>query len=841
MARSAPRRIVAACLALGLLGVLPARAHGQDIRAFEEGFFELFVERIPDRVPVIALVDAAGQVLLPLRAILDHVGIPVADEGGRLVLEWPPGVWRTVVDPATGTVEAGGAVTTGELSEWARQGGESFVSARLLGSVLAARVEVRWAELLVVVSGGTPFPATTRLELAARRARERLQASRLGQDAFAGLPYPSRTGGFAAGWGVALAETGGLSRGTVRGTLGGSVLGGGLETGATGVFVEGQPGDVADVFGRYTRAFSETWLRRVQAGSVLSDGTLARRIVGVTLTNHPFTTPQYFGEAMVTPAVPAGWDYEVYQGEHLVGVSTADNPQEIRTPLNYGNTPVRIRMIGPAGQVIEEDLVYVLPAGRAPPGSLRYSVGGGVCQEVGCDSYYFGELTRGWTSWLTTSLGADRLDVGSGSAPVRPYASLGASPHPSLATELLVREAFWRTNLQYLAGARGALSAAYTWAGVGAVTGGVPGWTAQATASGAIPVFGGRWMSARLLLRGFDQGEVDSWQASVATNVRRTHLAVDLESGLQAGTLTTLRVFQTLGRRGFLRDLALHGAIGARSSELVLGELGATFRTAQGPVVDARVRLREREDAVFTLGVSLRSGMGFFQARGSHGGGTEAFLSGDGGLAWGPGAGLVALPYQSVGRGGVYGDVFYDFDGDGVRGEGEPAVEGTTVSVGGHLSVTDEEGRFRSWEATPYEALVVALDSLSLDFDWAPSEREVHLRPSPNIFSRVSLAVHPTRAVVGSVVTSDSPPQPLGGVRVEILDAAGDVVAEERTFSDGVFYIARMRPGRYVLRVAPSSMGALGGGPPPRLDVDVPGGAGAEIELPPLVVGSPSR
>jgi len=816
----------------------PSAVRAQDAPAYEEGLFELFVQRLPERIPLVTLVDGTGQVLIPLGLVLDHVGIPVVQRGDTLTLEWPPGAWRTLVSRSARTVVTGADTTVVAPTEWVEQGGEAFLSAAAMARILDARVDVVWADLVVQISENLDFPAAVRLEQEARRERERLRATLFDPDAYADVPYPARTGGFAAGWGASLTDAQGFTRGTVRGALGASVLGGGAEVGATAVMESGEAASVDEVFARYTRVFTHSnWIRRVEVGSVLSEGTLARRLLGVTLTNQPYTTPYYFGDAAVTPAVPAGWDYEVYQGEHLVGVSTADQPSDIRAPLNYGNTPVRIRMIGPAGQLIEEELVYVVPSGRVPAGDWRYSVGGGACDDPSCDSYVFGELQRGVSERFTAGVGGDRIEIAD-SAEIRPFVSLGFSPVPNLGAEVRVRPgSFVHANLQYLEGSRGTLTAGYTWTEPEGSFG-LAGWTGQASASGPMPLLGGRWMSARLLLRGPEHGHVDSWQAALSTSIRRTFLTLEAEAGLQDRTITTARVFEALGptRVGPLRDISLHGAFGVSGEGFELGELGASARVAQA-LLDARLRLRRDQDAVLTIGMSLRAPFGFFQARGTQGGGPGVFLGADGGLAFDPGVGIVPLTYQSVGHAGVAGTAFYDLDGDGTRAADEPPLADVDVLVGGRRVRTDAEGHFHSWEATPYEGMTVAVDSLSVDPEWAPSQREVLLRPSPNVFSEVTLAVHRTRELSGTVMTNDPNPQPIAGARIEIVDGEGRVVAAERTYSDGGFYIPRVTPGRYVLRVAAASSLALGQSGPLEVPIEVDARGEGEIVLAPFVIG----
>ncbi|HET9948385.1 MAG TPA: carboxypeptidase-like regulatory domain-containing protein [Longimicrobiales bacterium] len=839
--RPAPLATGAALLALAWGAPQAARAQ-QAPEAFEEGLFELFVQRIPERLPLLTLVDSTGAVWIPLAPVLDHVGIPYVERGDSVVLEWPPDVWESVVSRTARTLRIGPDTTNAldaQLVEWS---GETYVSAETLGRILDARVEVVWADLVVVVSESFELPTILRLEQEARRARERFESSMLDTDAFAGVPYEPRTGGVAGGWGLSLFDGQGYSRASLRAALGASVLGGGAEVGATAFTERGglsESARVDEVFARYTRVFPEvSWLRRVELGSVLSEGTVARRLTGFMLTNHPYTTPRHFGEAVVTPAVPAGWEYEVYQGEHLVGVSTADQPSEIRAPLNYGNTPVRVRMIGPAGQERVEELVYVVPPERVPAREWRYALGGGVCEDPGCDSYAFAEVARGATSWLTLGLGADRLELDH-QADVRPYASLGVSPVPNLSAELRLRaSSFFRTSLQYFTGARGALSATYTWTEPEGAT--LAGWTGQASVSGSLPLLGGRWMSARVLLRGLEHGQVDSWQGAVSTILRRTHLALEGESGLQGGTVVTGRVFQALAHPlGPARDVSLEGALGFGAMGVELGEAAVTGRLRDA-LVEARVRLRRERDPTFTLAVSLRSPFGFFQARGTGGTGRGVFLGADGGLAYDPAVGLVPLTYQSVGRAGVRGVVYRDSDGDGTRDPGEPPVAGADVLVGGQRATTDEEGRFHAWGATPYEGLAVALDSLSIDPEWAPSEPEVLLRPSPNAFAEVSIGVHRTRELWGSVVAGGPDGRPVPGARIEVLDRDGAVVATERTFSDGVFYVPRLRPGAYTVRLAvtPSRRGAPAAPPEVRVEVP-PSGDGVDqgdVVAPPLVI-----
>ena len=93
--RGRPLLLLPALCAL-LLVSSPAPARAQE-PALQEGFFELFVQRLPGRLPIITLVDSAGSVLVPLILTLDHVGIPWSASGDTVQLEWPPGTWESTI------------------------------------------------------------------------------------------------------------------------------------------------------------------------------------------------------------------------------------------------------------------------------------------------------------------------------------------------------------------------------------------------------------------------------------------------------------------------------------------------------------------------------------------------------------------------------------------------------------------------------------------------------------------------------------------------------------------------------------------------------------------------
>jgi hypothetical protein len=819
----------------------------QEASDWAEGYFQLYVEQIPRRPTIVALVEQ-DRVLVPLSPILLLTEVPMHFDGDRRVLEWPPDVWRTTLDPAERTIEIAQDVIRVPEAAWVEQDGEIFLGTEHLARLLASDVRVDMANLVISITDGPEFPAVLRSRQALRRTAEAARAQVFDPRQYEGVPYPARTGGFAAGWSVSMTQSSGGTSGLARPTVGAGLLGGAAEVGFTSSFYEGRSPTIRDVTASYQRVFPENdRVRQINIGTFRSNGVVARPIVGASISNEPWITPRYFDQTVLTPPVPAGWEYEIYQGSRLVGVSSADAPREVEAPLSYGSTPMRIRMIGPAGQEQIQDLVYFVPSTQIPAGRTRYSAGGGACNGLGCDAYAFAEIGHGLSRRWTAYGGADYLAT-PGESQIQPYARVGFAATGALNLGLQARgDSFLRGDVRGFWGRGGQLGASYSWTRPDGGVLGPAGWVGQLTGSAPIAAIGGPWLHGRLFLRGLESDRVDAWQAGLSTSFGLTNVSLDVESGLQASTMTTGRVQQTLvgGLPWSIDNIAVGGGLGTTTDGIELLEAGAQVRTRGGAVVDARFRARRGFQPSLALGVTLQSPLGFLRGRSTSGGSSSYFLGADGGVVYDRDVGVMPLTFQTgVGRGGVTGEVFYDLDGDGVRSDDEPPVEGAGVIIEGWRSKTDEEGRFTLWELTPYEGASVVLDSLSVDPEWAPVDADLRLRPSPNLFTRVSIPLRRTRELMGSVLAS--PPggaepgasgTPLAGAGVEVVNLlTGEVVLTERTFSDGVFYATRLRPGLYRLRLSAPTAAALGLTDPPEIAFEIPQESGPPVEVGPLIL-----
>jgi hypothetical protein len=102
------------------------------------------------------------------------------------------------------------------------------------------------------------------------------------------------------------------------------------------------------------------------------------------------------------------------------------------------------------------------------------------------------------------------------------------------------------------------------------------------------------------------------------------------------------------------------------------------------------------------------------------------------------------------------------------------------------------------------------------------------------VFNELLIPLVRTREVIGHVLTSTETPA-AGGIAIEILDESGAPHTSVRTFADGEFYLPRLRPGRYLARIAAMSLAAMdAGAKPATLAFTVTTDTDQPVRLPPF-------
>jgi hypothetical protein len=823
-------------------------AQAQDApRGFDEGLFELVATGLP-AVTLPLLVSPRGAFLVPAHALLSALGVPhrILRDSLQLRVSRPGSGADTNFSWAS-TDSASVVVTPGDL----------WIEAPRLAALVDGSIDVDLATLTVRVAREGGFPAQIHDEAQRRRdeARRRLALER--GAAPPSVPFVPRTGFGVAEWSVGGPVAPFAAPSSVSGRVGLGVLGGMLKTHFVTSLANASGGRRTEADGSYLRVFPQgRWLRQLQLGDIVSEGAEAHVMRGASITNAPFVRDLQFGEVPFAQPLPAGWEYEVYEGDRLVGFSDASGAGAMSVPLRYGTTPLRVRMYGPAGEIRESAMTFVIPVDQLHDGEWQYAAGGGRCALQQCNALGYAEVRHGVRRWLTMQLGMDAMRDSAGTER-HGYGAVSIIPAPEWAVQVQGRE-------------RAYLRAALTHDGDDRVTGNVSAGMNEAGQGGiGVATAGGTWFvssSLRLLhvIRGLgDRGltvgsrfehdrvpAANSWDVSVSTPIRRGLLELGVQSDPVAqlypdsAGAPIMRIAPSFsidaGRLSGLGVPIVRIEGGFQGARLVQWEGGLSLQNSVGYTNVALRKLHGLPGTQLAVSVTITTtGARLLTRVTSRGGHVDGGYSATGAVAVGSVRRATPLAYGGLGYSGVEGRVYQDVNGSGAYDAADQPVANAMIRVGGLRVRTDSSGRYSSWSATPYERIEVELDTLSLDDpSWVPAVPAHFLRPSPHQFTGVAFPLVHTREVLGRL-TPDSGMAMPAGVSLELRDSTTGALYRTRTFGDGGFYISRMRPGRYRLTVSASSLAVLQAASP-EVSVIVPMDGEEAIEVPPIVLRRPA-
>ena len=798
---------------------------------YDEGLFELVAEGLPT-VPLTVLVSPRGKYLLPLRGTLDPLAVAytmVPDSMlvrvtrpagvGIATLRWATTARGLVVDKLT-PLDSDDVVVRGD---------ELFVSAPRLAELVEGAVDVDVATLTIRAKRAAGFPAQIRLDVHTRRREELRRTTTDAVRPRAVVPFIPTTGFGVVEWALGGAFTPLSVPSTVESRIGMGLFGGMLKTrGALSLAGAGESG-LHGGEASYHRVFPDgVWLRQVQVGDILSEGALARPMRGLTFTNAPFLRSTRFGDLPFSRPLPPGWEYEVYEGDRLVGYADAASNTPLNIPLQYGTTPLRVRLYGPAGELVESAVSYVIPIEQLPAGEWQYAAGAGKCTLGSCSGLSYGELRHGFTSALTVQAGMDEIHDSTARV-TRPYGAVSLLPAPGWTASLQARaQAYTRASVQHFGEGRvtGGVSAGINSPGEGGISVGketdaVLFGQASVQLLHVLRALGDRSLSVTSRVEGRQHGGGGRWDVTATAPMRTGVIDIGLQSDPLAATRDSgagppmLRIAPTIslahGRFEQLGTPVLRVEGGFQGASLTQWDAALSLQPGRGFANISLRHLAGIPGTQLAIGGSLALGFGRVIGRmAAHGGRVEGGYSANGAVAFGNVRRATPLEYGGLGLSGVEGRVYRDNDGDGQFGAGDQVVGNVTVQVGGLRTTTDSAGRYGLWNIVPYEALEVAVDSLSLEEPgWVPALGTRALRPSPQQFTRVDFPLVRTREVIGRIAVPARMAAP-SGVSIELRDTRTGALYQARTFSDGAFYLSRVRPGRYLLTVASSSLRALG-------------------------------
>jgi hypothetical protein len=831
---------------LGAAWLLATPLAAQVPGGFEQGVYDLRIAR-NEGVTTPVLVGQAGLVLVPVAPILELAGVKESSAMGDSLRRTPvPGARReSILDLARREIRREGETYPIGAGEIATVDGQLYLAPGRLAEWLGARATVDQENLVVTFTRTPPFPVEQRASTRERRAAYAARSAAI-DSVRAAVPWMPRTGGIAAEWNLSMPSTRPATNATMQLQLGGALFGGGLQLGTS---ISGRRGVDGEELARSWRYGwvnpTSAWFRSVEVGN-LGTATSLRSIRGAALSNvHPFRNG-FFSSVPIIPDVPSGWSYEIYQNGALLGFSDGTRQTAVPVPLYYGSTPVELRFLGPAGEEVTRSFTYQISAQQIPPGRVEYSLGAGGCPIAPrCRAVSYANVAYGLSSWLTVSGGGEVVD----SVGVRryPYARAIATTTGGYNGMLDLTPQLTGATVGYLG--LGRLSASLS---VGQVSSGaaiasfVDPARRRRYLDSHVALPSPRWlpmltgMRSELRLEQPAGGSVDRIRALAGVDVARGNYALTYERDAvqRLGLLSAnAMVVVPVSLRGGRTMLPLQGKVGVTREGLAQLEAGAVAGNGQSRSVNARVRwLGSR--AGLSLVVTYSAFLGRFRQSASviaSRGLTLATTTLGGTAAYDPRHGLVQSDRFGISTAGVTGRVFFDEDGDGVFSAGDRPAPGVRVIGDAGTARAGDDGTYRLWGVLPYEPARIAIDTLQgIDLAYAPTQAEIRLRATPNLLNEVDIPLVRTRELVGQV--DGWPGMSRGGIGLELRAVQGGRRWAVVTFSDGEFYVSRVPPGRYELRVAETSLQAVGAAPfEPRVLV-VDETTPEVIDLPPVAL-----
>lgn len=835
-------------LLLATLPAWPSAAAAQTVAHQEEGIVEVVAERLAP-LALVVLVDDAGSVLLPVEAIAEYLELPAVWSGTAFTVPTVGG-GSARLDTATNVLTTAGHASQLAPAEVALHNGTLHLRTQRLAELLGAAIDVEFATLTVTIRRTTLFPAQQRIVAEQRRAVFLARQRQLERhDVLAAAPYPSVTGVGILDWQL---TTGGIDPSrltTVRTHLGAAVLGGDLGAGASFEVGRDAADHVRDVTLRYHRVFPRSpHLTQVSAGDIITSGLFGRFLRGIELSNRPFLRSAELSAVLVQPDLPQGWEYEVFQGNQLLGYSDIASSEPVSVPLRSGTTPVQVRMYGPAGEEVISTLLYQTPVSLLRRRAFEYSIAAGECAAA-CDEFAHADVRFGATSLITVGAGMEAFRDSAGLRG-RPYVVYNMTTGLRATAELtLMPSHLYSANLAFFPRdpSRAGVRASIARPGLGPIslsTHDGMRWDIEATWDERIEPIGSRFSQLRFgAAASGASGQLERWRASTMASFTRGFL----EARYDHDNITA-RAHLLSGRAAIHLPLTIRGhpfrpllttALGAGRDGVRLAEAGVSVQPRSNAVITAAAQWsRGNTQPALSIGYHARIGgvQSALRAVSSPAGNATSSLMLSGSTAVTHRGDITVHPAARTGYAGLHGRVFIDRDDDGLFSAGDEPVSDAHLIVGAFRTSTDDDGRFRVWGMHPYEPVPVALDSARTPDPTLTTRRAgMVVRPAPNVARRFDIPLVRTSELIGTL-TAGSGVATVAGVSLDITDLESGAVTTTVTFSDGFYYVSRVRPGRYRITVSAPSLQALGASAVPASIEFTVSGAGEDpvVEVAPI-------
>jgi hypothetical protein len=558
---------------------------------------------------------------------------------------------------------------------------------------------------------------------------------------------------------------------------------------------------------------------------------------GAVVTNRPLFNPTAFDKTRFEGELPVGWEAELYRNGELLAFARSDGTSRYvfeDVQLLYGENKISIVLYGPQGQIRTREELINVGQENVPPGKTWYWAGANqpLREIVALRSQErLPEVPRAQAT-VSVEHGLDEKT------------SVGA-----VARAMLMED----ERLTFVEGSvRRSIGPALVEVGAALESGGGRAVRAQMIGKlGTVYVSSQALMTRDFHLQGQPRRSVTDLQLNLDSPVKIGRQLFNAHSDVrftkEAGSSshleaaarlsTNFRRFNLAAETRFRRNFLAHGPSPPSEVEVALigsGGIGDVRIRGYGSVqVAPEARFRSAELSAYWAAsekvdwegaVAYDAGLKRARARISHirrvstmALALTAEAATDGSVAAGlslnfsldPGHGFQLSRQPLAAAGAVLARVYRDRNDNGVRDPSEPFEKGALVTTGTRLTdrPTDERGSVLVGGLTPFKPVAVGIDASSLvDPNLAPKKALQVVVPRPGVPAEVEIGLVGSGEIEGAIVKSGG----LGfeGLKLELLDGDGKVVATTQTDYDGYFLFERIAYGTYRVRVASESAAA---------------------------------
>jgi hypothetical protein len=793
----------------------------------EVALLEVQLGRLTRRV--MKTYGSGDQLLLPLAAWLELAEVSHDVAGRRITGRLQPAHTTFVIDGALGTAQLGRRrlpLADGDLRV---VDGEVYASLRLLSELFGVTGGIDREGAALLFYNPEDLPVARRLRREAARSIQAGGDGQIAADRIYRGPEVTRPG-LVLSYDVRGSS---LPSSPTSYTL---AAGTGAAGGSAVLRADGSSTTSPRFEGGWARVWpGQRWLTQLRLGDGVMSGPRPENSRGFSISNAPIARTLLVEDLPFTGALPPDWSVEAYRAGHLVAFDSVDasGRYALTLPIQYGENPVDFVAYGPFGEVRTFNRTFRALPTMVPAGAWEYGVSAGACRTTRCDATANVDLRHGLSRRWTIRAGLDQVWGGGRGASSYAYSSVVGAPSNALGVEMEgVAHRLYRTSLRLEPSTRVRLTGDYV---------------SYAHSDSASPLLqlGPReqWSLYGRLMPGRRTGavvlEAQATRTLTSSGMRteaRTGAALQLRSTVLRPYLRSERTPSATGplRRSYagmqatvlpqrslgplLSGFWLQGQVeaeGARSvttaAAVVARNLGQGFRieagtrwdrTLPGPIfmlslVSQLDLVRSTSMVTMDPGIAKRR---FDQSVG-------------GSVVWGRlGSTPIFSSEPSLDRGGVGGRVFVDLNADGHWQPGEPAAPGTRLLVANRWVTADANGRYQLWGVSPWEELLVSVDTASLASPWwIPTHAAEGVTPAPNLIRNVDVPLIIGGVIEGRVLLDapSSPPitRPISILLVELGSGTRTVV---ESFSDGSFYRMGLSPGSYAATAEDGSGGPLG-------------------------------